>query len=265
MVPYVQYGDKFLYGWSRAEQMFSWFKQGADIILDSDVKLKSIELYENGVPQRCRCIKTNTGQYQIGDFINHNTTTLSACINDFSNIGGPFENSVIISLEDPIEYVYPSKNSTYVVQKELGADFREFASGVKQALREHPTFINVGETRDIDTINAIIDASRTGHGVLTSFHSSDVADTISRLYNYLSGQNDGIMYDLISNMNMIVCQRLVPNGQRFELSTQYMEFNNEITKYLNNMIRKRQNIPFIIHELFASKEIQSFNVIKDWD
>lgn len=192
------------------------------------------------------------------------TTTMAACINDFSQPDGPFRNSVIISLEDPIEYEYPSTPNVNILQKELGIDFREFSFGVKQALREHPSFINVGETRDRETINTLVEASRTGHAVYTSFHSSDVADTLARLHNYLSGDNEAIMYDLVANMNMILCQKLVPNGQEFKLLTQHMLFTDDIVMFLNKAIESGKNIPNLISELFKNKELLEYNIVSNW-
>lgn len=193
------------------------------------------------------------------------TTTMAACINDFSKPGGSFNNSVIISLEDPIEYVYEKTENVNIIQKELGVDFKEFSLGVKQALREHPNFINVGETRDKETINTLVEAARTGHAVYTSFHSSDVADTISRLYNYLINENPEIMYDLISNINIVICQRLIPNNDGFKLNTQYMIFTNDIIKYLNKMIELGKNIPNEINKLFHNDQLLEYGIVKDWD
>lgn len=194
------------------------------------------------------------------------TTTMAACMNDFSKNNGPFKNSVIISLEDPIEYIYNSTDNTKFIQKELGIDFKDYPSGVKQSLREHPTFVNVGETRDKETINTLIEASRTGHAVFTSFHAIDVSDTISRLYNQsCSDGNNDIMYDLISNMNIIICQRIEANGEKFVLNIQYMLFTPQIVTFLNDMIEKGKNIPFVINKLFKNKELIESGVLKDWD
>lgn len=193
------------------------------------------------------------------------TTTMAACMHDFSQPGGPFNNSVIISLEDPIEYIYPSTLNVNVLQKELGTDFKDFSLGVKQALREHPNFINVGETRDKETINTLVEASRTGHAVFTSFHASDVGDTISRLYNYLIGDNESIMYDLIANLNLIICQRLIPTDSGFNLNTQYMVFTDQIIKFLNRKIEEGKNIPTVINGLFQNPELLKYNIVKDWD
>ena len=192
------------------------------------------------------------------------TTSMASCINDFSKPGGPFENSVIISLEDPIEYVYNSSENVILTQKELGTDFKEFSLGVKQALREHPNFVNVGETRDKETINTLVEAARTGHAVFTSFHAIDVADTISRLYNHLIGTNADIMYDLISSLNLIVCQKLIADGNSFRLLTQYMVFNDSIRRHLNTMIEQGKNIPVVVNELFKNESLIKAGLVKDW-
>lgn len=196
------------------------------------------------------------------------TTTFASCINDFSKPGMPFDNKTIVSLEDPIEYVYNSNNSFNIVQKELGSDFKEYHLGVKQALREHPNFINVAETRDRETINTIVDASQTGHAVWTSWHSSNVGDSISRMYNYLSGDASGqsVMYDLIANINIVMCQRLTSdpvNG--FKLSIQYVVFIDQIKKYLNDAVSNGKHLPTVVNSFFSNEELLKLKIVKDWD
>lgn len=194
------------------------------------------------------------------------STTMTASINDFSKNDGPFKNSVLISLEDPIEYILNGTEHTKIIQKELGVDFKNFPNGIKQALREHPNFINVGETRDKETIVTLIEASRTGHGVYSSFHATDVADTMSRLYNHSSNNGDkSVMYDLVANFNLILCQRISPKNDYFELNTQYMVFTPNIVDYLNDSIEKNKNIPTVINKLFKNEKLIQSGVIKDWD
>lgn len=270
IIPRTFFDGEFIEYWASAKDIFNYKTlSGSEIFMYDSCnntwnKLDNIELYDNGFPQKCRCIKTSTGHYQIGKFTNHNTTTMAACINDFSKQDGPFHDSVMISLEDPIEYIYPNTDNVNILQKELGSDFKEFSLGVKQALREHPNFINVGETRDKETINTLIEASRTGHAVYTSFHASDVADTISRLYNYLIADNQDVMYDLISNLNLIICQKLLPQGNSFKLLTQYMVFTDQIIQYLNNMIEQGKNIPNVINALFKNEELIKHKIVKNW-
>lgn len=267
--PIYDYNGNIIINWATSERISSEFKNGKTIYLIQEngnlEELDYIDLYQFGFPQKVRCIKTNTGEYKIGNFMNHNTTTFAACMNDFSKPGGPFENSVIISLEDPIEYIYNNSAHVKVVQKELGIDFKEYSSGIKQSLREHPNFVNVAETRDKETIAALIEGSRTGHGVFSTFHSDGVADSISRLYNQsCSDGNKDIMYDLISNINIIICQRIVANGESFKLETQYMLFTASIITFLNEMIEQDKNIPSVINSLLQNKTLLENKIVKDW-
>ena len=192
------------------------------------------------------------------------TTTLASCINDFSKKGEPLDNSMIVTLEDPVEYIYNNTDSMRIVQKELGPDFKTFPNGVKQALREHPTHILCGEIRDKEGISTCIEASRTGHKVMTTFHTDDVAGTLARLYNYLSDNGDNIMFDLIANIDLIICQRLSSKDGSFELGTQYMYFTEMIKKHLQNIILEKKNIPMEINKLFQDKTVIENKLAKDW-
>lgn len=194
------------------------------------------------------------------------STTMTASINDFTLPLGPMDNSTIISLEDPVEYIHEdNKPHVNIIQKELGIDFKSFDNGIKQSLREHPNFIVVGETRDKDTVKALIEASRTGHSVITSFHSSNVTDTISRIYNYLSLENPEIMYDLITQMNMILCQRIKSNGEKFDLETQYLVFTDQVIQFLMKGISSGSNISSLIRAIFNTPKMIESGIAKDWD
>lgn len=197
---------------------------------------------------------------------NGKTTTIAASINLFSEPDMPLDNSNIITLEDPIEYVYESKPSFVIRQKELGKDFKTFALGVKQALREHPSHIMVGESRDAETISVLVEAARTGHSVITTFHTGSVGDTIARLRNYLISTNPEIVYDLIANMNVIICQRLMPaaNNKGYQLKYQFMYFTDAIKDLLVEAIDKGKNVPFVIGKLFKNEQLLKTGVLKDF-
>lgn len=194
------------------------------------------------------------------------STTMTAAINDFSLPLGVMDNSTIISLEDPIEYIHDtSKPHVNIIQKELSQDFLTFDEGITQALREHPNYIIVGEARDKKTIQATVNASLTGHFVITSFHSSDVADTLSRIYNTLAIENPEVMFDLINQTNLILCQRIKTNGEKFDLETQYMVFNDTIKLFLNKHISNGENIHLIMYQLFGNQKLKDLKLIKDWN
>ena len=254
---------KELYGWATAEHIYQNFPD-FQIELNPGVWLKSIKLYDEGNPQKVRCIKTNTGQYAIGDFINHNTTTLAACINDFTQNDEVLDNKMIITLEDPCEYIYKSTESTKINQKELGKDFKSFSSGIKQSLREHPNMILCGEIRDKEVINTTIEAARTGHLVATTIHSDSVAGTISRIAYYLQDSGEDMIYDLILNLNFILSQRIKANGAKFILETQYLFFTEDIVKYLLNTIDEKRNISRSVNALFKNEKLLESGILKDW-
>ncbi|MEJ2128963.1 MAG: PilT/PilU family type 4a pilus ATPase [Woeseiaceae bacterium] len=111
------------------------------------------------------------------------STTLAAMINHINET----RNVNIISLEDPIEFVHPSKKSQ-VVQRELGTHLTSFAAGVRSAMREDPDVILVGELRDAETISMAMTAAETGHLVLGTLHTTGAVKTIDRIIDALPGE-----------------------------------------------------------------------------
>jgi twitching motility protein PilT len=108
------------------------------------------------------------------------STTLAAMINHLNST----RKLNIISLEDPIEFVHPSKNSQ-VIQRELGTHIPSFAEGVRAAMREDPDVILVGELRDAETISMAMTAAETGHLVLGTLHTTGAVKTIDRVIDAL--------------------------------------------------------------------------------
>jgi twitching motility protein PilT len=108
------------------------------------------------------------------------STTLAAMIDHLNST----RRLNIISLEDPIEFVHPSKNSQ-VIQRELGTHIPSFAEGVRAAMREDPDVILVGELRDADTISMAMTAAETGHLVLGTLHTTSAVKTIDRVIDAL--------------------------------------------------------------------------------
>ena len=108
------------------------------------------------------------------------STTLAAMIDHLNQM----RRLNIISLEDPIEFVHPSKNSQ-VIQRELGTHIPSFAEGVRAAMREDPDVILVGELRDAETISMAMTAAETGHLVLGTLHTTSAVKTIDRVIDAL--------------------------------------------------------------------------------
>jgi twitching motility protein PilT len=116
----------------------------------------------------------------------------------------------VITLEDPIEYQHPHKKSTFN-QRELGADFDSFASGLRAALRQAPKVILVGEMRDRETVEIGLSAAETGHLVLTTLHTVDAGQTINRILGMFTTEEENqVRIRLADSLRWVVCQRLLP-------------------------------------------------------
>lgn len=115
----------------------------------------------------------------------------------------------IVTLEDPIEYVYQSDQSV-ITQRQLGLDTDTFPNGVKYSLRQDPDVILIGEMRDRDTINSALHAAETGHLVLSTLHTVDSVQTINRIINIFEPhERDPVRRQLSGVLQGVVSQRLV--------------------------------------------------------
>ena len=134
------------------------------------------------------------------------STTIASMI-DYRN---QQETDVIVTIEDPIEYVFKDKKS-YIVQREVGLDTMSFSSALRAALREDPDVIFVGEMRDLETIETALRAAETGHLVFSTLHTQNAKETINRIIDMfpLEGQNQ-IRILLASTLRAVISQRLVP-------------------------------------------------------
>lgn len=131
-------------------------------------------------------------------------------------------NLKILTYESPIEYVYDKvkKVSAIISQTEIPRYLPTFALGVRNALRRKPGLILVGEARDQETIEAVIDAALTGHPVYTTVHSNGVADTMRRMVTiFPQVERDARLFDLLETVKVIIWQALVPtpSGKRTPL------------------------------------------------
>lgn len=120
----------------------------------------------------------------------------------------------IISLEDPIEFVHPSKRSQ-VIQREVGTHVPSFAEGVRAALREDPDVILVGELRDGETISMAMTAAETGHLVLGTLHTTGAVKTIDRMIDALPvEQREQTKSFLSQSLQAVITQVLVKTPDR---------------------------------------------------
>ena len=116
----------------------------------------------------------------------------------------------IITIEDPIEYVFGQKGAL-VSQREIGRDVYSFIDGLRSMLREDPDIIFVGEMRDAETIAMTLMAAETGHLVFSTLHTRDTAGTITRIMDYFPpGRQNEVRNQLSLGLAYIVSQKLIP-------------------------------------------------------
>lgn len=116
----------------------------------------------------------------------------------------------IITLEDPIEYLFQQRYSL-VSQREVGRDVKSFVDGLRALLREDPDIIFVGEMRDPETISMTLMAAETGHLVFSTLHTRDATGTITRVLDYFpSGRQQEVRNQLSLGLAYIISQKLVP-------------------------------------------------------
>jgi twitching motility protein PilT len=134
------------------------------------------------------------------------STTMAAIVDQINNE----RTCVIITIEDPIEYLHRNKRSI-VKQREIGHDTRGFAPALRHALRQDPDVIFVGEMRDLDTISTALTAAETGHLVLATIHTPDVVQTIDRVVDvFPPHQQNQVRLMFANSMQGIVAQQLLP-------------------------------------------------------
>ena len=158
------------------------------------------------------------------------STTLAAMINHLNET----RNLNIISLEDPIEFVHPSKQCQ-VIQREVGTHVKSFADGVRSAMREDPDVILVGELRDAETISMAMTAAETGHLVLGTLHTTGAVKTIDRIIDALPGElREQTKGFLSMSLKAVVTQVLVktPDGRGRRAILEILVNNRAISKLI---------------------------------
>src|ERR1700730_5176866 len=161
-----------------------------------------------GLPQIFKEIaKEKTGLVLVtGATGSGKTTTLAALLNEIND-----EQPVhIVTLEDPNEFVHPTKRATFN-QRELGHDFNNYPNGLRAALRQAPKVILVGEMRDRPTVEVALMAAETGHLVLSTLHTVDAGQSINRILGLFSlGEEKQLRIRLADTLRYVVSQRLAP-------------------------------------------------------
>ena len=165
------------------------------------------------------------------------STLLASVIRNFAE--NPNCNRKILTYESPIEFVYDNikKTSCIVSQSEIPRHIPSFEAGIRNALRRKPRLILVGECRDRITIDALLEASLTGHPVYTTVHSNGVAETVRRLVNsFPEEERNSKILDLVETMRLIIWQKLVPtvDNKRTPLR-EYLIFDPSTRSHLSRL------------------------------
>ena len=174
------------------------------------------------------------------------STTLAAMIEHMNQVSDRH----IITIEDPVEYVYENKKSL-IHQREVGEDVESFAAALRSALHEDPDVILVGEMRDYETIDVAMTAAETGHLVFSTLHTIGAANTVDRIIDvFPANQQRQIAVQLSMVLQAVISQQLVPtvDGKQvpvFEVMT--------ITPAIRNMIRDNK-VPQIDGIVYSSNK-----------
>ena len=139
------------------------------------------------------------------------TTTLAMLVNDLNRAGGVR----VVTVEEPVEYLFPRVATSVVTQREVGADVLSFADGLKHALRQDPDVILVGEVRDPETARMCLSAAETGHLVFATLHTRDAKGAVTRFPDFFPQESQaGVRGQLAMSLRAVVSQRLLPGVER---------------------------------------------------
>ncbi len=169
-------------------------------------KVKSVE--ELSIPQIChQFAKLKQGFILVTGPTGHGkSTTIAAIVNEINLT----QAANILTVEDPIEYIYPQGKSI-ISQREIGIDSLTWAESLRSALREDPDVILIGEMRDPESMSSAMTIAETGHLVFSTLHTNSASQTVDRIIDSFSEKQQGqIRAQLSSSLGGIISQRLVP-------------------------------------------------------
>ena len=161
-----------------------------------------------GLPEVCKdlILKPRGMVVVSGPTGSGKSTTLSAMINYLNAT----ENRRLVTIEDPIEFVYTTNKCT-ITQRELGGDTKSFAEALRHVLRQDPDVIMVGEMRDLETASAALTIAETGHLILTTGHAPSAPQTIERIIDMFPPHERGTVQSRLASLLVgVLSQVLVP-------------------------------------------------------
>jgi twitching motility protein PilT len=176
----------------------------------------------------------NQGMVIVAGPTGSGKSTTLACLLDYINLT---EKCHVVTIEDPIEYLFTDKKS-FFNQREIGIDVDSFPKALKHVVRQDPDVILVGEMRDVESFDAGLIASETGHLVFGTIHASSAAQCIGRLLDLFPTERQPLIrQSLAFNLKAIICQRLLPackEGVKMVPAIEIMLTNSTIQKLIQS-------------------------------
>lgn len=187
-----------------------YYKQGAMALAIRLIPEEPIPFNDLNLPDPIRKMaNAHRGLVLVCGITGSGKSTTLASLVDYIN---ETRHAHIITVEDPVEFVYKDKKSI-ISQRQVGRDTFSFANALRGALREDPDVILVGEMRDMETIRAGLSAAETGHLVFSTLHTTNVMQTIDRIIDlFPPDQHDQVRSQLSLNLSAVMCMRLLPRA-----------------------------------------------------
>jgi len=166
----------------------------------------------------------------------------------------------VLTIEDPIEYIYRDKKSI-ISQREVGGDTESFSVALRHAFRQDPDIVLIGEVRDADTMGIALTAADTGHLVMTTLHTMNAVETITRIISFFPPhQHQQIRLLLAGTLRSVICQRLLPrhDGPGRIPAIEILVTTASVREYIIDQM-KTPLIPELIEQGTVQYGMQSFD------
>jgi twitching motility protein PilT len=231
-------------------------------------KVKTIE--ELNLPKACHTFSSlKQGLVLVTGPTGHGkTTTLAAMVNEINMV----RTDNIITIEDPVEYVYP-KGRSIISQRELGHDTYSWEESLKSLLREDPDVVLIGEMRDPESVASAITIAETGHLVFSTLHTNSASQTIDRITDsFPPHQQSQIRIQLASSLRGIISQRLLPQiGGGRVMATEVLIATNAIqsniregkTHMIDSVIETSQEVGMYTLESSLAQLVQQGKITRE--
>lgn len=233
-----------------------FYQRGLPGIIMRRVKMEFEDFSALGLPAVLKDI-CNTGEGIVlicGPARTGKSTTIAAMLNYINTT----RRMHIITIEDPIEFLYEDKKSV-IDQREIGIDTESFSTALKYIMREDPDLVFIGELRDKDSFQTALNVAETGHLVLSTLHANSGAQAIDRILDYFPlDTRDNVRAQLSNAIRAVISQQLLPkkDGTGLVPAVEVMLTNGTIKKLIHE--NKISKLPAAI-ELGANEGMQTFN------